>query len=127
MARIMLCDDNNTVRTLLERKLTLAGHQIVGKAKDGNEGVAVFSETKPEITILDITMPNKDGRACLQEILQIDASAKVIMVSALQDSEVVQFCLQNGAKGFVQKEKLYKEEDFKSEFLALIDKVIKAA
>jgi two-component system, chemotaxis family, chemotaxis protein CheY len=128
MAKIMLCDDSSTILTLLGRKLTDAGHQIVGKAKDGNEGLALFSQTTPELTLLDVTMPNRDGRDCLKGILGLNPTAKVIMISALKDDSVVQECLSSGAKAFISKSTLYcKDDEFKKTVLSVIDSVLKAA
>lgn len=127
MAKIMLCDDSRTMLILFERKLKDAGHEIVGKAADGEEGIKLYNEKRPELILLDITMPNKDGREALLGILQLNASAKVIMVSALKEDEVINDCLKNGAKAFIEKNKVIKDEDFKREVLSVIDKVLKAA
>lgn len=128
MAKIMLCDDSKTILTLLEKKLTDAGHQIVGKAKDGEEGIKVFTETKPDLALLDITMPNKDGRECLKGILAVNPAAKAIMISAVQEDAVMKDCLSSGAKAFISKSNLYcKDDEFKKQILSVIDSVLKAA
>jgi two-component system chemotaxis response regulator CheY len=127
MAKIMICDDSKTILNILEKKLTAAGHQVVGKAKDGDEGFSVYAQTKPDLAILDVTMPNKDGRECLEAIMKLNSSAKVIMLSALHDENVINNCLGVGAKAFVSKDKLYKEEDFKQEILKVIDRILNAA
>lgn len=127
MAKIMLCDDSRTMLMLFERKLKDAGHEVVGKAADGEEGIKLYNEKRPELTLLDITMPNKDGREALQGILKIDSKAKVIMVSALKEDEVINDCLKNGAKAFIEKNKVIKDEDFQREVLSVIEKVLKAA
>lgn len=127
MAKIMLCDDSRTMLMLFERKLKDAGHEIVGKAADGEEGIKLYNEKRPDLTLLDITMPNKDGREALQGILQINSSAKVIMVSALKEDEVISDCLKNGARAFIEKNKVIKDEDFQREVLTVIEKVLKTA
>lgn len=127
MAKIMLCDDSRTILNVFEKKLQAAGHEIVGKAEDGAEGFNRFMETKPEIVLLDITMPNKDGRECLFSILEANPRAKVIMVSALKDDDIVKACLAGGAKAFINKDKIFKDEDFNNEVLKTIEKVLKAA
>jgi two-component system chemotaxis response regulator CheY len=127
MARIMVCDDSKTIRLLLDRKLKAAGHEITGIAQDGNDGIKLYTETRPELTLLDITMPNKDGRECLAAILSLDPSARVIMVSAVSDTTVVADCLKLGAKGFISKSKLYDDTEFKNEVLSVIETVLKAA
>ena len=129
MAKIMLCDDSATILSLLEKRLTDAGHQIVGKARDGDEGIKLYTVTKPDLALLDITMPNKDGRECLRGILGINPKAKAIMVSALQEEGVVQECLSSGARAFISKANIYskEKEDFNSKVLSIIETVLKAA
>jgi two-component system chemotaxis response regulator CheY len=120
----MICDDSPTILKLLATKLKVAGHEIVGIAKDGEEGIKVYSETLPEITILDITMPNKDGRECLAGIIGLNPFAKVIMVSAIKDEAVVEACLKAGAKAFTSKSQLLKEDEFKMNILDVIDRIL---
>ena len=127
MARIVLCDDSKAILMLFERKLKDAGHEIVGKARDGEEGFKVYSETKPAIMLLDVTMPNIDGRDCLSNILKMDPSAKIIMVSAIKEEEVMKECLALGAKAFISKANTLDDEVFKKEVLSVIDALLKAA
>ena len=126
LARIMLCDDSKAVLSMFEKRLKAAGHEIVGRAMDGEEGLKLYTEKRPELTLLDITMPNKDGRECLQGILQVDSTAKVIMISALKDDAIVNSCLSNGAKAFIEKNKILKDEDFQREVLNVIDSILKS-
>lgn len=127
MAKILLCDDSATMLQLFEKRLRDAGHDVVAKAHDGEEGLKAFAQSDPEVTLLDVTMPNKDGRECLRGILKMKPDAKVIMISALNDQNVIQECLNTGAKSFVLKNQLLKESDFKNEVLTVIEKVLKAA
>lgn len=120
----MICDDSPTILKLLEAKLKAAGHEIVGVARDGEEGIKVYSESKPDIAILDITMPNKDGRECLAGILAAHPSAKIIMVSAIKDEAVVKACLEDGAKAFTSKSQLLSPDEFKVNILDVIDMIL---
>jgi len=86
------------------------GHEVAGVGSDGKEGIELYKSTKPDIVLLDVTMPNMDGRQCLREILQIDASAHVMMVSAVSTAEVKEQCLSAGAKDFVDKVNICKTE-----------------
>jgi two-component system, chemotaxis family, chemotaxis protein CheY len=126
MAKIVICDDSKSALAFFDRRLREAGHEIVGKGQDGDEGFRVFMETKPDLILLDVTMPNKDGRECLEMILKQDPSAKVIMVSAVKDNAVIQECLRSGAKSFVSKTNIYEQEEFKKEVLNVIDQVLKS-
>jgi two-component system chemotaxis response regulator CheY len=112
---------------LFNNKLQKAGHEVVGKGIDGDEGIKLYLEKHPDLVLLDITMPNKDGRECLAEILKADPLAKIIMVSAIKDDAVVNECLKIGAKGFISKTNIHGEEEFQREVLNQIDKVLKAA
>ncbi len=76
---------------------------MVGEAGNGVEAVARWQELRPELTTLDITMPEKDGLAALAEIMAIDPSAKVIMCSALGQEAKVLEAVKLGAKDFVVK------------------------
>ncbi len=103
MARILVVDDAAFMRKMVSDALIKGGHEIVGEAGNGIEAVSRFQELKPEVTTLDITMPEKDGLSALREIIEIDPSARVIMCSALgQESKVLE-SIKLGAKDFVVK------------------------
>src|ERR1700750_2514582 len=91
------------MRKMVSDALTKGGHEVVGEAGNGVEAVTRFQELKPELTTLDITMPEKDGLTALKEIVQLDPAARVIMCSALgQESKVLE-SIKLGAKDFVVK------------------------
>ena len=103
MARVLIVDDAAFMRKVLTDALVSGGHEVVGEAHNGTEAVASFQELRPELTTLDITMPEKDGLAALAEIMAIDPAARVVMCSALgQESKVLE-SIQLGAKNFVVK------------------------
>ena len=66
MARILVVDDAAFMRKMVSDALTKGGHEVVGEAGNGTEAVTRFQELKPELTTLDITMPEKDGLTALQ-------------------------------------------------------------
>jgi len=103
MARVLVVDDAAFMRKLVTDALTKGGHEVVGEAGNGVEAVARFQELKPDLVTLDITMPEKDGLAALQDIMFLDPGARVIMCSALgQESKVLE-SIRIGAKDFVVK------------------------
>ena len=103
MARILVVDDAAFMRKMVSDALTKGGHEVVGEAGTGNEAILRFQELKPELTTLDITMPEKDGLSALKEIVQLDPGARVIMCSALgQESKVLE-SIKLGARDFVVK------------------------
>ena len=103
MARVLVVDDAAFMRKMVSDALTKGGHEVVGEAGDGVQAVAQYQALKPEVTTLDITMPEKDGLAALKEIIALDPGARVVMCSALgQESKVLE-SIKAGAKDFVVK------------------------
>ena len=103
MARVLVVDDAAFMRKMVSDALTKGGHEVVGEAGDGVEAVARYQQLRPEVTTLDITMPEKDGLAALKEIIAFDPAARVIMCSALgQESKVLE-SIKAGARDFVVK------------------------
>ena len=103
MARILVVDDAAFMRKMVTDALTKGGHEVIGEAGNGTEAVEQYQTLKPDLTTLDITMPEKDGLSALKDIMALDPSAKVIMCSALgQESKVLE-SIKLGAKDFVVK------------------------
>ncbi len=105
MYRLLIVDDSSVYLKTLDKILS-PYFEIVGLCKSGLVGVDMYSKLKPDLVLMDITMPNYSGKECLQRIIEIDSQARVIMVSSVGDDETVQECLQVGAKAFVNKEKV---------------------
>ncbi|HEX7065302.1 MAG TPA: response regulator [Bacillales bacterium] len=101
--RILIVDDAAFMRMMIKDILTKNGFEIAGEAADGNEAVEQFKETSPDLVTLDITMPEVDGLTALKEIKKLDASAKVIMCSAMGQQAMVIDAIQAGAKDFIVK------------------------
>ncbi len=103
MARVLVVDDAAFMRKVVGDVLESGGHEVAGEAGNGSDAVSRFRELKPEVVTLDITMPEKDGLAALQDIITLDPGARVIMCSALgQESKVLE-SIKIGAKDFVVK------------------------
>jgi two-component system chemotaxis response regulator CheY len=103
MARVLVVDDAAFMRKMLSDVLAQGGHEVIGEAGNGVEAIASFQSLRPEVTTLDITMPEKDGLTALREIIALDPSARVVMCSALgQESKVLE-SIKLGAKDFVVK------------------------
>jgi two-component system, chemotaxis family, chemotaxis protein CheY len=103
VARVLVVDDAAFMRKMVSDALTKGGHEVVGEAGNGVEAVSQYQALKPEVTTLDITMPEKDGLAALKEIIALDPAARVIMCSALgQESKVLE-SIKAGARDFVVK------------------------
>ena len=103
MARVLVVDDAAFMRKMVSDALIQGGHVVVGEAGNGVEAIERFQELKPEVTTLDITMPEKDGLSALREIIELDPAARVVMCSALgQESKVLE-SIKLGARDFVVK------------------------
>ena len=103
MARVLVVDDAAFMRKMVTDVLTEGGHEVIGEAGDGIEAIDRWTELRPDLTTLDITMPEKDGLAALRDIMSIDPCAKVIMCSALGQERKVLESIRLGAKDFVVK------------------------
>lgn len=103
MCRILITDDAAFMRTMVKSVLVKEGFEVAGEASNGNECVQMFKELKPDICLLDITMPQKDGIQAVKEIMEIDPNAKIIMISALGHQNKIIEALEAGAKDFIVK------------------------
>lgn len=99
----MLVDDSMLIRTILKGLLTQEGWEVVGEAENGREALETYSTLKPDLVILDITMPEMDGLTALTEILKLDPAAKVVMCSAVGDKGTIFQAIRSGAKDFIIK------------------------
>ena len=103
MASVLIVDDSRTSRRMLTNILEKFGHEVVGEAKNGEEGVQKYIELKPDIVTLDITMPVMDGLGALDGIIEADPEANVIMVTAAGQKEKMVEAIKRGALEFMQK------------------------
>jgi two-component system chemotaxis response regulator CheY len=103
MATVLIADDSMFMRKRLGDILTEEGHQIVAEAENGEEAIQFYRQLEPELVMLDITMPERNGLGALNHIMTLSPEANVIMCSALGEETVVQECLDTGAKAFVIK------------------------
>lgn len=123
MTNILLCDDSPFILSIFERRLVSKGFTVVGKAVNGDECIKLYRELRPDIVLLDITMPNKSGSDTLQELLSIDPKANVIIISAVRDQGVAAACLKAGAKDFISKASLSLDDEFSARVLEAINKI----
>lgn len=100
---VMLVDDAAFMRMMLKDILSNNGYHVIGEAENGMVAVEKYSELKPDITIMDITMPEMDGLQAVKEIRGKDPQAKIIMCSAMGQQTMVIEAIQSGAKDFVVK------------------------
>lgn len=101
--RILVVDDAAFMRMMIKDILTKNGYNVVAEAGDGQEAVEKYSEHRPDLVTMDITMPEMDGITSLKKIREIDPQAKVIMCSAMGQQAMVIDAIQAGAKDFLVK------------------------
>jgi two-component system, chemotaxis family, chemotaxis protein CheY len=103
MARIMIVDDAAFMRMMIKDILSKNGFEIVGECENGAVAVEKYKELKPDLTTMDITMPEMDGIQAVKEIRAFDPSARVVMCSAMGQQAMVIDAIQAGAKDFIVK------------------------
>ncbi len=100
---ILICDDAAFMRMMIKDILTKNGYNIVGEAENGAKAVEKYAELKPDLVLMDITMPEMDGIEALKKIKAADANASSIMCSAMGQQAMVIESIQSGAKDFIVK------------------------
>ncbi|MCL1924782.1 MAG: response regulator [Defluviitaleaceae bacterium] len=100
---ILLVDDAAFMRMMLKDILTKNGYTIIGEAENGIQAIEKFKELKPDLTILDITMPEMDGISAAKGIKAVDADAVIVMCSAMGQQSMVVESIQAGARDFIVK------------------------
>ncbi len=103
MANIMVADDSDAIRLVLKDILAIGNHVVVAEAKNGEEAVDLFFQTSPELLLLDLAMPKKDGLTVLKEIIEKNPKAKVVLITASDDQKIINQCLQIGASSYISK------------------------
>jgi DNA-binding NarL/FixJ family response regulator len=102
--RILLADDHEIVRrglcALLQKH---EGWEVCGEASDGRQALALASQLKPDVIILDVGMPNLNGLATTRQILRDDPNSKIIVLTITDSDQIIREALDAGARGFVLK------------------------
>jgi two-component system chemotaxis response regulator CheY len=102
MATILVVDDAAFMRMRMSKILSEAGYEVV-QAENGLEAVEKYKAHKPDAVLMDITMPEMDGLTALKEIRAHDGNARVAMVTALGQQQIVLEAVKSGAKDFLVK------------------------
>ena len=100
---ILVCDDAAFMRMMIKDILTKNGYNVAGEAENGAKAVEKYNELKPDLVLMDITMPEMDGIQALKKIKEGDPGAMVIMCSAMGQESMVIEAIQSGAKDFIVK------------------------
>ena len=99
----MIADDSDAIRMVLQDILSIGGHQIIAEAENGAEAVEKYSQTNPDVLLLDLAMPKKDGLTVVKEVIAKHKDAKIILITASDNQNIINDCIKHGAKGFISK------------------------
>lgn len=102
MTKILVVDDAEFLRVRISKMLVGDGYEVI-EAENGLLALNAYKSQKPDVVLMDITMPEMDGLTALREILSVDSAAKVIMLTALGQESVVLEAIKSGAKDFIVK------------------------
>lgn len=103
MARVLIVDDSPVMRNNLKTILTKGGHRVIAEAGNGMEAYIEYGRHKPDLVTMDITMPRMGGIEGVQKIIKSYPDAKIIMITALDQKNMVFSALQEGAKHYILK------------------------
>jgi len=103
MASILISDDSDAIRLVLRDIVEIGTHTVVGEATDGSHAVEQYLQLKPDVMLLDLAMPKKNGLTVIQEIIAKNPEAKIILITAAGDMKVIDKCLASGAKTYIPK------------------------
>ena len=103
MAKVLVADDSEAIRQVLQDILVIGKHELVGEAIDGNEAVEKFNEIQPDILLLDLAMPKKDGLTVVKEIIEFNPDARIILITASDNQFIITQCLEAGAIASISK------------------------
>ncbi len=99
----MIADDSDAIRLVLKDILAIGKHTVVAEAVNGEEAVDLFLKNSPDLLLLDLAMPKKDGLTVLKEIIEKNSQAKIVLITASDDQKIINQCLQIGAVSCISK------------------------
>lgn len=113
---ILIVDDARFARRIETKALQDAGFEHIVEAKTAKEALQIFEEQAPELTLLDITLPDNSDLTLLRTMMKIRPEAKIVMNSAIGQELIIQDALKAGARDLITKP--FKEKEF-------IEKIVK--
>jgi two-component system, chemotaxis family, chemotaxis protein CheY len=118
--KLMIVDDSKIMRQMImDVCKQFNGLTIVATAGDGEEAISSFKKVRPEIITMDLTMPNLDGVGAIKEIIRLDPTVKILVISALSDQETALESISEGAQGFLYKP--FSKEELTEAILGILN------
>jgi two-component system chemotaxis response regulator CheY len=100
--KVLIADDSEFMRSLL-REILAEEYAIVGEAENGVEAIELYDEHEPDVVMMDIVMPIRDGIEATNEITDADPGANVIMCTSVGQEQKMKSAIQAGAQGYITK------------------------
>jgi two-component system chemotaxis response regulator CheY len=100
---VLVVDDASFMRSMIRDIFARTPLVVAGEAENGVEGIRLYRELHPDLTTMDIVMPQMDGITALREIVRLDPAAKVVMCSALGQEALITEAIEAGASDFIVK------------------------
>ncbi len=101
--RVLIVDDSLLMRRMIADCVRAAGWEVAAEASDGRQAVELYRTHRPEAVTMDIVMPGTSGIEALESILREDPSAKIVVVSALNQTRLISEAIRKGAQDFLAK------------------------
>jgi two-component system chemotaxis response regulator CheY len=122
MKRVLIADDASFMRQMIRDIIEPEGFEVVGEASDGVEVVEKYKKLRPDVVMMDIVMPKRSGLDAVKAIKAEDATACVVMCSALGQDALVSEALQAGARDFIVKP--FKPDAVLSTLAKVVEKAV---
>jgi two-component system chemotaxis response regulator CheY len=101
--RLLAVDDSAAMLAIIATYLRDTQFEVADTARDGKTAVEKFNKLRPDVVLLDVVMPQQSGPEALKQIMQLNPTAVVGMVSSFGTEVIVEDCLRTGARGFLNK------------------------
>ena len=101
--RLLIVDDSNIMRRRIERSQQFDELHVVGAAANGVEALELFRQTDPDLVTMDLTMPQMDGIECIEKLVKLKPTIRILVISALADKATAVDAMEKGANGFLNK------------------------
>ncbi len=108
--KVLIVDDSRLARMMLKNILNKSLFaEVVGEASNGVEAIDLYKKLKPDLVTMDLDMPIMDGSEAIERILKFDETARIVVVSAMEQDKMVEDAKSKGAKDFIKKP--FNQED----------------
>ena len=103
MKKVLIVDDASVARLMIKRILTQSDFTIIGEATNGKDALVKYKELKPDVVTMDMIMPEADGIQATKDIIAFDKNAKVVIVSGIDQKEMLAQAINAGASSYIVK------------------------